>query len=70
MTKFSDKYVVDTYKNTGELEVLTQCLQITHDGDLVSKSDRDIWHLKGFISRINGFNIITSFGVEHLEKTA
>jgi hypothetical protein len=52
----------------GILETLLECLQITWDGDLISKTDRDELVNKGLIVRSNGYNIISAKGIEYLEQ--
>jgi hypothetical protein len=52
----------------GILETLLECLQITWDGDLISKTDRDELANKGLIVRCNGYNIISVKGIEYLEQ--
>ena len=63
------KYVRGEFHNIGgQLETLIECLQITWDGDLISKSDRDDYVNKGLIAHINGYNIVTAKGIEYLEQ--
>ena len=50
------------------LETLIKCLQITWDGDLISKLDRDDLVNKGLIVKSNGYNIISAKGIEYLDQ--
>ena len=69
MSNYSEKYVTKFSNGiSGPFETLIQCLQIVHDGDLISKSDRDVFVNRGMIIRCNGFNIITAKGIEALEQ--
>lgn len=66
---WTEKYVVDPYRHIGgKLETLIECLQITWDGDLVSKTDRDYYKKKGLIVSYDGFNIISAKGIEYLSE--
>ena len=47
-------------------EQLLQLLRIVWDGDLISKSDRDILVKMGFVERKCGFQIITGAGIRYL----
>lgn len=47
-------------------EQLLQLLRIVWDGDLISKSDRDILVKMGFVERNCGFQIITGAGIRYL----
>lgn len=47
---------------------LQQLTSITHDGDLISKPDRDALFKSGLIQRFDGWNIVTSKGVEYLQN--
>ena len=47
-------------------EQLLQLLRIVWDGDLISKSDRDILVKMGFVERSCGFQIITGAGIRYL----
>ena len=69
MEKFKEKYISKPYQAIGgQIETLTQCLQITHDGDLISKSDRDEYVKKNLITRSNGFNIVSETGIKYLNE--
>lgn len=50
------------------LEALTQLLQLTWDGNLISKQHRDALVEAGYASRINGWNIISENGVILLQN--
>lgn len=45
---------------------LQQCTHLTHDGDLISKKERDSLENAGLIQRFDGWNIVTQKGVEYL----
>lgn len=62
-------YVCKPYQLIGgKLETLIQCMQITFDGDLISKSDRNDYFKKGLIAKSYGFNIITKKGIKYLDE--
>lgn len=50
------------------LEQLMQLTEITADGDLISKSDRDELVKKELATRSSGFNVITIEGIALLDK--
>ncbi len=50
----------------GRLEQLLQLLQITFDGDLINKTDRDALQQMGYCAKSSGFNIITPEGIKLL----
>lgn len=62
----------DHYKNKqanlsiGRVEQLLQLLQITWDGDLISKSDRDELVKNELAFKTSGFNLITGKGIIYL----
>ena len=49
-------------------ESLEQCMTLTGDGDLISKSNRDELHKLGLIARKRGYNFLTEAGVEQLHQ--
>lgn len=51
------------------LESLMQLTQLTSDGDLISKTERDELVKKGLAIRSDGFNIITQEGIAVLSLT-
>ena len=48
------------------VEQLAQCVRLVQDGDLISKSDRDLLVDCKLISRANGYNVITDEGIKVL----
>ena len=50
------------------IEQLTQLTQVTWDGDLISKSDRDLLVKCGYADKINGLNFITVSGIVVLQN--
>ena len=52
----------------GRLEQLLQLLQITFDGDLVNKTERDALLQMGYCIKSEGFNIITPEGIKLLSN--
>lgn len=60
------QYKLPTVTVTGRTEQLLQLTQITWDGDLISKQDRDWLVAQGLAVRNNGFNIITPEGINFL----
>ncbi len=50
--------------NKTQQEQLRQLLTATHDGNLISKTDRDYLVTCGYAQRRNGWNIATPWGVE------
>lgn len=64
---------INDYLNTdmslfGQIEQLEQCLTATWDGDLISKSERDELVKQGYITRFEGWNIISCSGIGALIK--
>ena len=48
------------------IEQLQQLISITWDGDLISKTDRDLLVKLGYAEREGGYNFISSKGVKLL----
>jgi hypothetical protein len=69
--KYNSFYVEPKPKPAPQVptDQLIQLLRIVYDGDLISKSDRDVLVGMSFCTRSEGFNIITSKGISHLYKT-
>lgn len=65
MSDYKTNYVSGKPKNFSD-EQLLQLLRITHDGDLISKSERSELVKIGFATRSSGFNIITADGIKYL----
>ena len=55
-----------TEAQKGRLEQLLQLLQITFDGDLINKTERDKLQQMGYCTKSSGFNIITPEGIKLL----
>lgn len=53
-------------KNLTRLEQIMQLKEMTEDGDLISKADRDALVEFGLAARIHGQNIITTKGIQKL----
>ena len=65
MKKYDNLYVVSK-KQEVPIDQLIQLLRIVWDGDLISKSDRDILLKMGYVEYESGFQIITSKGIRYL----
>lgn len=52
----------------GRIEQLLQLLQITFDGDLINKAERDALQQMGYCVKSEGFNIITPEGIKLLSN--
>lgn len=50
----------------GRVEQCAQCMNATWDGDIINKRHRDELFKAGLINRRNGFNFISSKGIEWL----
>lgn len=67
MGEFKNQYKNSGQKHTGRIEQLMQLTQITWDGDIISKHERDQLVKSGLAQRMpHGFNVITDKGVEVL----
>lgn len=55
-----------SFAGFGHLEQLIQLLRLVHDGDLINKSSRDRLYEKGYITRCNGFQVISEKGISIL----
>ena len=68
MANYSNFYKTSSAMNQGgRVEQLLQLLQITWDGDIINKTERDILiKLELAYTTSGGFNIITPKGIEYL----
>lgn len=63
------KYIAKGRKMDSFRQQLIQLINLTWDGDLISKDDRTELVKLGFVERFNnGWNLITKRGIEHLEQ--
>lgn len=65
MAAYNVYYQTNTVRRV-PIDQLLQLLRIVWDGDLISKSDRDILVEIGFVERSCGFQIITGKGISYL----
>jgi len=63
--RYEKMYVIEKRKEV-PIDQLLQLLRIVWDGDLISKSDRDILVEMGYAERESGFQIITPKGIRYL----
>lgn len=70
MADYANHYKTSAADNQkGRIEQLLQLLRLTWDGDLVSKTERDVLEKFGLCQSIDGgFNLITPRGVEILSQ--
>lgn len=61
-------YFTTTISNTDEIKQLQKLCFLTHDNDIFNEKSRNILASKMFIVRKDGWNIITSLGIEYLHK--
>ena len=65
MADYSKLYVTEN-PNPVPTEQLIQLLRIVWDGDLISRSDRDVLIKMGYAVHQSGFQIITTKGIRYL----
>lgn len=52
----------------GYIEQLMQLMVATPDGNIINKSHRDVLVRKGYATRSEGFNVVSSYGLETLRN--
>jgi hypothetical protein len=65
MSRYEQLYVIEKRKEV-PIDQLMQLLRIVWDGDLISKSDRDVLLRMGYAEHESGFQIITPKGIRYL----
>lgn len=58
----------DELSKQGLIEQLQQLTNLTSDGDLIDKSQRDQLVRLGYATRVQGWNIINIMGIQYLQN--